>query len=119
MPNWSVIQLRRPHYILALFLVVVFALAALLAAGSMRVCLPFSLSRISSGAHARWSCRARTAQYSTVKDVLMSTTGGHAETAGGRLADFLQSQKEAFLSDLEGGDVKGWTVAVGNEAGGG
>jgi exopolyphosphatase len=37
----------------------------------------------------------------------------------GRLAGFLQSQKELFLQDLRDGKGKGWTVATGNEAGGG
>lgn len=41
-----------------------------------------------------------------------------ADLAGSRLAGFLQSQKELFLGDLESGKGKGWTVAVGNEAGG-
>jgi len=38
--------------------------------------------------------------------------------AGSRLAGFLQSQKELFFGDLQNGKGKGWTVAVGNEAGG-
>ena len=38
--------------------------------------------------------------------------------SGGRLGGFLQSQKDLFLEDLRGGSVKGWTVAMGNEAGG-
>jgi exopolyphosphatase len=41
-----------------------------------------------------------------------------ADLAGSRLAGFLQSQKELFFGDLESGKGKGWTVAVGNEAGG-
>lgn len=36
----------------------------------------------------------------------------------GRLADWLLSQKEAFLGDLAAGRGKGWLVAMGNEAGG-
>ncbi|GMK55085.1 hypothetical protein CspeluHIS016_0201410 [Cutaneotrichosporon spelunceum] len=35
----------------------------------------------------------------------------------GRLADWIVSQKETFLADLAAGRGKGWTVAVGNEAG--
>ncbi|BEI81709.1 hypothetical protein CcaverHIS002_0208690 [Cutaneotrichosporon cavernicola] len=35
----------------------------------------------------------------------------------GRLADWLVSQKEAFLADLKAGRGKGWIVSVGNEAG--
>lgn len=35
----------------------------------------------------------------------------------GRLVDFLRSQKEAFLGDLEGGNGNGWVMVMGNEAG--
>ena len=41
-----------------------------------------------------------------------------ADLTGSRLAGFLQSQKELFFQDLKGGKGKGWTVAIGNEAGG-
>lgn len=41
-----------------------------------------------------------------------------ADLSGSRLAGFLQSQKELFFGDLQGGKGKGWTVAMGNEAGG-
>jgi hypothetical protein len=41
-----------------------------------------------------------------------------ADMMGSRLAGFLQSQKELFFGDLENGKGKGWTVAMGNEAGG-
>jgi hypothetical protein len=41
-----------------------------------------------------------------------------APVVPGRLADWLLSQKESFLSDLAAGRGKGWLVAVGNEAGG-
>jgi hypothetical protein len=30
----------------------------------------------------------------------------------------LLSQKEAFLNDLNSGNIRGWTIAMGNEAGG-
>lgn len=43
---------------------------------------------------------------------------GEKEVTRGRLADFLQSQKEAFLGDLKAGSGKGWVLAMGNEAGG-
>jgi exopolyphosphatase len=48
----------------------------------------------------------------------MSTTGAGPDVGGSRLAGFLQSQKELFFGDLQNGKGKGWTVAVGNEAGG-
>ncbi|ORY34668.1 hypothetical protein BCR39DRAFT_462052 [Naematelia encephala] len=35
----------------------------------------------------------------------------------GRLAAFLQSQKESFLGEIREGRGKGWTVVMGNEAG--
>jgi exopolyphosphatase len=41
-----------------------------------------------------------------------------ADLLGSRLAGFLQSQKELFFQDLQSGKGKGWTVSVGNEAGG-
>lgn len=39
-------------------------------------------------------------------------------TVPGRLADFIQSQNEAFVADLKGGSGKGWHIVMGNEAGG-
>jgi exopolyphosphatase len=36
----------------------------------------------------------------------------------GRLADWLMSQKALFLGDAQKGRLEGWTVAMGNEAGG-
>lgn len=36
----------------------------------------------------------------------------------GRLAGFLQSQKDEFVADLKEGKGKGWIVVMGNEAGG-
>jgi exopolyphosphatase len=36
----------------------------------------------------------------------------------GRLADWLMSQRALFLGDAQKGRLEGWTVAMGNEAGG-
>lgn len=80
----------------------------------MRPCLPFSIHRISTAAHRTLSCQAQSLGY---KNSSMSTVN-EADLAGSRLAGFLQSQKELFYGDLENGKGKGWTVAVGNEAGG-
>ncbi|KAK4686680.1 exopolyphosphatase, partial [Tremellales sp. Uapishka_1] len=43
------------------------------------------------------------------------TNETHLES--GRLGGFLQSQKELFLNDLKEGKGRGWTLAMGNEAG--
>jgi hypothetical protein len=43
---------------------------------------------------------------------------GGAAPAAGRMSDFLLSQKVTFLDDLSKGKVGGWTIAMGNEAGG-
>lgn len=82
----------------------------------MRVCLPFSLHRISSSAHRAWSCQ------SPYRNLAMSTASGNQATGstgstGSILGDFLVSQRELFLADLQAGKGKGWTVSVGNEAG--
>ena len=85
----------------------------------MRPCLPFSIHRISTAAHRTLSCQAQVqAQAPGHKNPTMSTSLNEADLAGSRLAGFLQSQKELFYGDLENGKGKGWTVAVGNEAGG-
>jgi len=81
----------------------------------MRPCLPFSIHRISSAAHRTLSCQSLSLGKNTSA---MSTSINEADLAGSRLAGFLQSQKELFFGDLENGKGKGWTVAVGNEAGG-
>ena len=47
----------------------------------------------------------------------METVNGGG--AAGRLAGFLESQKALFEDDYRKGDLSGWTVAMGNEAGGG
>jgi hypothetical protein len=81
----------------------------------MRPCLPFSIHRISTAAHRTLSCQSQ-AIYKNNSN--MATSMNEADLAGSRLAGFLQSQKELFFGDLENGKGKGWTVAVGNEAGG-
>jgi hypothetical protein len=81
----------------------------------MRPCLPFSIHRISSTAHRTLSCQSLNLGKNNSS---MSTSVNEADLAGSRLAGFLQSQKELFFGDLENGKGKGWTVAVGNEAGG-
>lgn len=111
------------------------ALLTYLAPGAehMRPCLPFSLSRLSHSAHQRLSCEGisvynGTRGYSNItpkpgntsNDKTMSGISGDVGDAQqeGRLAGFLQSQKELFLQDLRDGKGRGWTVSMGNEAGG-
>lgn len=86
----------------------------------MRPCLPFSLHRISKSAHRTLSCNYTTNTTTTSTTTSKMGTGqvNEADLLGSRLAGFLQSQKELFFQDLQGGKGKGWTVAVGNEAGG-
>ena len=81
----------------------------------MRPCIPFSIHRISTAAHRTLSCQSLNLGKNNSS---MSTSMNEADLAGSRLAGFLQSQKELFFGDLENGKGKGWTVAVGNEAGG-
>jgi hypothetical protein len=81
----------------------------------MRPCLPFSIHRISTTAHRTLSCQSLNLGRNNSS---MSTSVNEADLAGSRLAGFLQSQKELFFGDLKNGNGKGWTVAVGNEAGG-
>jgi len=81
----------------------------------MRPCLPFSIHRISTTAHRTLSCQSLNLGKN---NLTMSTSVNEADFAGSRLAGFLQSQKELFFGDLQNGKGKGWTVAVGNEAGG-
>ena len=82
----------------------------------MRLCLPLSLHRLSTSAHRAWSCQ------SPYRSKTMSTSNGNnaagTGSTGSRLGDFLISQRELFLADVEAGKGKGWAVSVGNEAGG-
>lgn len=48
----------------------------------------------------------------------IQSENGDAAVAEGRLAGFLSSQKDLFLQDLKDGKGKGWTVVMGNQAGG-
>lgn len=49
----------------------------------------------------------------------MNNTAIQSTAAEGRLAGFLSSQRDLFLQDLKDGKGKGWTVVMGNQAGGG
>lgn len=89
--------------------------------GATRPCLPFSLHRLSSSAHRTFSCSA--SQQIIGEGTMAIANGGPDGTLpvggkGNRLGDFLLSQREAFLGDIKGGNLKGWTVVMGNEAGG-
>jgi exopolyphosphatase len=116
----------------------VLSISTYLAPGAehMRPCLPFSLTRLSQAAHQRLSCEGiaisasgsgsgykaysnttKTSSSADTMDNIDPTANGGVKE--GRLAGFLQSQKELFLQDLRDGKGKGWTVATGNEAGGG
>lgn len=83
----------------------------------MRICVPFSLSKISASAHRKLSCQY-SASAGPSSGTVLNMSGSQEEVQPGRLAGFLQSQKELFLGDLKDGKGKGWTVAMGNEAGG-
>jgi hypothetical protein len=48
-----------------------------------------------------------------------NANGSGAQERGNKLEGFLLSQKQAFLGDFNAGNLKGWTVVMGNEAGGG
>ncbi|WRT69773.1 uncharacterized protein IL334_006764 [Kwoniella shivajii] len=99
---------------------------------SMKICLPFSLNRISTQAHQSLSCQAKS--YTSISSkgtglkAIMSEVNGDGISTGikqgngngkqqGKLAGFLTSQKETFLDDLKKGNGNGWTVVMGNEAG--
>jgi exopolyphosphatase len=101
----------------------------------MRLCLPFSLHRISTAAHQRLTCqgiangtRIQLAPLSTkigasgsTNTTSMSTVldgGDGREAVVGRLGAFLLSQKESFVQDIKDGRGRGWVLAMGNEAGG-
>jgi exopolyphosphatase len=104
-------------------------------ASSHSYCVPFNLHRISGAAHYRYSCYSNSTSTSThsTHTHTMSTSNASSEThdasgpgagAGkaypqlGRLAGFLQAQKDAFVGDLRAGNGKGWVVVMGNDAGG-
>ncbi|WWD04209.1 hypothetical protein V865_002276 [Kwoniella europaea PYCC6329] len=95
---------------------------------SMRICLPFSIERISLTAHRKLSCQPPSSNYfntpySTGTGLKGIMAQAEADAVNGntiqeeRLAGFLRSQKETFLDDLKKGNAKGWTVVMGNEAG--
>lgn len=84
----------------------------------MRPCLPFSIHRISQSAHRTLSCQSLGVAGQSTKTNNGTIMASEADLTGSKLAGFLQSQKELFFGDLEAGKGKGWTVAVGNEAGG-
>lgn len=48
----------------------------------------------------------------------MNNTAIQPAAAEARLAGFLSSQRDLFLHDLKNGKGKGWTVVMGNQAGG-
>lgn len=85
--------------------------------GATRPCLPFSLSRISSGAHRYLSCGGSANMTFAQGQPVNGGTNGVVSN-GNRVGDFLLSQKEAFLGDFKLGNLNGWTVVMGNEAGG-
>lgn len=86
--------------------------------GATRPCLPFSLSRLSSSAHRKLSCGATNTLPGLDTMTIANGESANGAAVGNRLGDFLLSQREAFLGDIQGGSLKGWTVVMGNEAGG-
>lgn len=98
-------------------LLLIFSLLAYISPDqSMRLCLPVSLDKISPGAHRAISCYRQNQTLATFK---MPVNTSQPQAPVGRLAGFLESQKALFEADYRKGDLTGWTVAVGNEAGGG
>lgn len=86
--------------------------------GATRPCLPFSLQRLSSSAHTALACPGRIGAKTMVTS---SSTGSGTNGGGGggsQLEGWLRTQRESFLSDLAQGSLKGWTIVMGNEAGG-
>lgn len=94
----------------------------------MRLCLPINLQRISTKLHKQLSCSpvppSLAANVSSFSSSSTSTSNPtmtatvDSTTQPGRVADFILSQKEAFLADAASKNLKGWTVITGNEAGG-
>ncbi|KAL7425171.1 Exopolyphosphatase [Cryptotrichosporon argae] len=78
----------------------------------MRLCVPLALDRISASAHRAFACNA-----TNHASRLYAYPSAMSNVQEGKLAGFLRSQKDEFLVDLERGNVRGWTVAMGNEAG--
>jgi hypothetical protein len=95
---------------------------------SMRVCLPVDLSRLSTTGHRAFSCLKSSVDIDNLINNHDNLTGMTektsfaSETEGGfvpgKLAEFLEAQKARFLDDLRRGKRGGWTIAMGNEAGG-
>ncbi|WWC92878.1 uncharacterized protein L201_007840 [Kwoniella dendrophila CBS 6074] len=104
---------------------------------SMRICLPFSLNRISSTVHQKLSCQSlnynlnqskpftSTSYNSDLNNIMSeieSTSTTQPQSNGiaqkeGELAEFLKNQKQLFLNDLKNDNADGWTIVMGNEAG--
>lgn len=53
-----------------------------------------------------------------MNDATIQSGNDNAAVPEGRLAGFLSSQRDLFLQDLKEGKGKGWTVVMGNQAGG-
>lgn len=81
----------------------------------MRVCLTLPLHRISSTLHSALACSPLPLS-ANITTMAATTAAGSIQR--GRLADFLDSQNEAFVADLKAGKGAGWHLVTGNEAGG-
>ncbi len=109
---------RTPVHALLLALILLIVTAFYLsnnARQSMRLCVPVSLQRISSAAHKGLACGYTT---SAIQKQIIQGGGMSNHPTSGKLADFLRSQKQEFLDDLDRGNGKSWVLAMGNEAGG-
>lgn len=99
----------------------------------LRLCLPGPVYKLSPALHDKYACSPapvpaayaaqNTSASSTARARPLTTEAAppsstSALTTGmGRLADFLQSQNQAFIDDLRKGNGKGWHLVNGNEAG--
>lgn len=83
----------------------------------MRVCLPFSLARLSTTAHNTLSCQARPVSSIIMDNATIQSGSDNATVPEGKLAGFLSSQRDLFLQDLKDGKGRGWSVVMGNQAG--